>query len=54
VDLEHRILARYDVKPADPAFEITPGTYRIWAAHHARDEAIWHDVVINDARTIAL
>lgn len=42
IDLEPRIFARY----AATGFTIASGTYRIWAAQHALDDAVWQDVEI--------
>lgn len=46
IDLETRIFARYDASADTPGFHITPGRYRLWAAQHARDDAIWHDITL--------
>jgi len=53
IDLEPRILARYQVGGAAPGFAIEPGVYRVWAAQHAGDDALWQDVAIEEARRIA-
>jgi len=53
IDLEPRILARYRVGGDAPGFAIEPGVYRVWAAQHARDDALWQDVTIDAARRIA-
>jgi beta-glucosidase len=45
IALEPRIFARFQTGAA-PGFVIGEGTYRVWAAHHAGDDALWHDVVI--------
>jgi beta-glucosidase len=52
IDIEPRILARYRVDGAAPGFVIEPGVYRVWAAQHAGDEALWQDVAIDAARRI--
>jgi len=53
IDLEPRILARYRVGGDAPGFAIEPGVYRVWAAQHAGDDALWQDVAIDEARRIA-
>jgi len=53
IDLEPRILARYRVGGETPGFAIEPGVYRVWAAQHAGDDALWQDVAIDEARRIA-
>ena len=53
MDLEAKIFARYNDENAESAFKIGKGTYRIWAAHHAEDEAVFQDVVIHKQRSIA-
>lgn len=53
VELEPRILARYSEDNAEAAFKIGKGTYRFWAAHHAEDEAVLQDVIIEEERSIA-
>lgn len=53
IDLEPRILARYRVDDGAPGFAIEPGVYRVWAAQHAVDEALWQDIPIDEARRIA-
>lgn len=53
IDLEPRILARYRVGGDAPGFVIEPGVYRVWAAQHAGDDALWQDVAIDEARRIA-
>lgn len=52
IDLEPRILARYRVGGDAPGFAIEPGNYRVWAAQHAGDDALWQDVAIDEARRI--
>ncbi len=46
VALEPRIFARYDTNSAAPGFKIAPGTYRVWAARHAHDEATFQDITL--------
>ncbi|MBD8655525.1 glycoside hydrolase family 3 C-terminal domain-containing protein [Oxalobacteraceae sp. CFBP 13730] len=53
IDLEPRILARYQVGGDVPGFAIEPGLYRVWAAQHAGDDALWQDIGIDEARRIA-
>jgi len=53
IDLEPRILARYQVGGDAPGFAIESGVYRVWAAQHAGDDALWQDVAIEEARRIA-
>jgi len=53
IDLEPRILARYQVGGDAPGFAIESGVYRVWAAQHAGDDALWQDVAIDEARRIA-
>lgn len=53
IDLEPRILARYQVGGDAPGFAIESGLYRVWAAQHAGDDALWQDVAIEEARRIA-
>lgn len=53
VELEPRILARYNEDNAEAAFKIGKGTYRFWAAHHAEDEVVLQDVMIEEERSIA-
>jgi beta-glucosidase len=53
IDLEPRIVARYHVGGDAPGFAIEPGDYRVWAAQHAGDDALWQDVEIDEARRIA-
>jgi hypothetical protein len=36
-----------------PGFVIEPGVYRVWAAQHAGDDALWQDVAIDEACRIA-
>ncbi|MBB6133057.1 beta-glucosidase [Massilia aurea] len=52
IDLEPRILARYRVGGDAPGFAIEPGVYRVWAAQHVGDDALWQDVAIDEARRI--
>ena len=53
IDLEPRIVARYRVGSDAPGFVIEPGNYRVWAAQHADDDALWQDVAIDEARRVA-
>ena len=53
IDLEPRILARYQVGGDAPGFAIESGVYRVWAAQHAGDDALWQDIAIDEARRIA-
>lgn len=52
IDLEPRILARYQVGGDAPGFAIEPGVYRVWAAQHAGDDALWQDIEIDDLRRL--
>jgi len=52
IDLEPRILARYQVDGEAPGFAIEPGVYRVWAAQHAGDDALWQDIKIDDLRRL--
>lgn len=52
IDLEPRILARYRVAGDAPGFAIEPGVYRVWAAQHAGDDALWDDIAIDDLHRI--
>lgn len=49
IALEPRILACYQRAGEAPGFVIGQGVYRVWAAQHARDDAVWQEVVIDRA-----
>lgn len=46
IALEPRIFARYATTGATTGSKIAPGTYRLWAAQHAHDEATFQEVVV--------
>ena len=46
IDLEPRIFARYGEVDGVAGFHIAPGSYRVWAAHHAGDDDVCQDIVL--------
>jgi len=53
IDLEPRILARYRAGDAAAGFVVDQGIYRVWAAQHAGDDALWQDIEFDEACRIA-
>lgn len=53
LELELRVLARYEGGPAEGCFKIGKGAYRVWAAQHAEAEDSYTDVVVQEDRLIA-